>query len=491
MNTHKCRRAFFLLLAYTLALCTLAPLNAWAPIVVTYERTIAPGLVFKQELFPASSPQGPLAVHIFDIDTTSPDLEIIAALGGDTVWDKDPTLGREIVTKLVERRKSLAAVNASFFPFAGNPIGLHMEEGNIITEPMKNRSSFLKLKSGDYAIASYAFSGKIVCGDVTVPLSGINRKPDSIDENIAFTWQFGKKTLTLENRDWLILDAIGGSLPVGDVVTSTTVLLHQRDVEITADKIYLALGPTTLEKLRKGLQKGLPVTIKCVLTPLEPDAPPATEIVDAVTGAPRILTNKNVTIQLQQEQMSESFSTTRHPRTAIGIRANGSVLIITVDGRRPKFSKGATLDELSQMLIAHGAVQGLNLDGGGSSVAVAHGLVLNAPSDGSQRPVADALLIQGPTFPSAVVLPSFPSSTPKSVKVTQSLFMFAPPPPEPSRLLWGTDGVAGFIDQSGFFTGLKAGFTKVSLANGKETVSSTIQVIESKTPPDPAKPLRN
>ena len=488
---HKRRWAFFLLTASTLAVCILTPLNAWAPLVVIYERSIAPGLVFRQELFPASSPQGPLAVHIFDVDTTSPDLKIIAALGGDTVWDNDPTLGREIVTKLAERRQSLAAVNASFFPFAGNPIGLHMEDGNIITEPMKNRSSFLKLKSGDYAIAAYTFSGKIICGDVTVPLSGINRKPDSINENIAFTRQFGKKTLTLENRDWLILDAVGGSLTVGGVVTSTTVLLHQRDVDITSDKIYVAMGPTTLAKLRKGLQQGLPVTIKCVLTALEPEAPPATEIVDAVTGAPRILTNKAVTIQLQQEQMSESFSTTRHPRTAIGIRANGSVLIITVDGRRPAFSKGATLDELSQMLIAHGAVQGLNLDGGGSSVAVARGLVLNAPSDGSQRPVADALLIQGPSFPSAVALPSFPSATPKSVKVAQSVLLFAMPTPNTNHFLWGTDGVAGFIDQSGFFTGMKAGSTKVTLANGKETVSSTMQVIDSKTPADPANPLRN
>lgn len=85
-----------------------------------------------------------------------------------------------------------------------------------------------------------------------------------------------------------------------------------------------------------------------------------------------------------------------HPRTAVGIdRDTGRVLLLVVDGRQ-RFSRGATLVELARMMRRLGAEAALNLDGGGSSTLVAHNRkgqrkVLNSPSDGSQRSIADAL----------------------------------------------------------------------------------------------------
>ncbi len=64
----------------------------------------------------------------------------------------------------------------------------------------------------------------------------------------------------------------------------------------------------------------------------------------------------------------EPFSFVRHPRTAAGLTADGTVLLLQVDGRIPEYSNGATLIDLAQLLKRFGAVRAVNLDGGGSSV---------------------------------------------------------------------------------------------------------------------------
>ena len=64
----------------------------------------------------------------------------------------------------------------------------------------------------------------------------------------------------------------------------------------------------------------------------------------------------------------EPFSFVRHPRTAAGVTADGSVLLLEVDGRIPEYSNGASLIDLAELLKRFGAVRAVNLDGGGSSV---------------------------------------------------------------------------------------------------------------------------
>ncbi|MEZ5095710.1 MAG: phosphodiester glycosidase family protein [Nocardioides sp.] len=87
-----------------------------------------------------------------------------------------------------------------------------------------------------------------------------------------------------------------------------------------------------------------------------------------------------------------------HPRTAIGIdRDTGQLLLLVVDGRQ-EVSRGLTLVELADLLASLGVEDALNLDGGGSSTLVARDAdgvlrVLNAPSDGVPRKVADGLAV--------------------------------------------------------------------------------------------------
>ena len=74
--------------------------------------------------------------------------------------------------------------------------------------------------------------------------------------------------------------------------------------------------------------------------------------------------------------------------------ADGSLLLVTVDGRRAGWSAGVTLPEAARLMRSLGARDALNLDGGGSTAMTVRGRVVNRPSDaGGERPVSDALVV--------------------------------------------------------------------------------------------------
>lgn len=94
----------------------------------------------------------------------------------------------------------------------------------------------------------------------------------------------------------------------------------------------------------------------------------------------------------------DRFNTNRHPRTAAGRRADGTVILLVADGRNA-LAAGLTMAELQQIMAALGCRDAVNLDGGGSTTMVVRGAVVNHPSDNGQfdvdgeRPVANAIVI--------------------------------------------------------------------------------------------------
>ncbi len=99
----------------------------------------------------------------------------------------------------------------------------------------------------------------------------------------------------------------------------------------------------------------------------------------------------------------------RLPRTAFALDRDSNTLILLVaDGRQPNYSEGLSLEELRELLIALGADEAINLDGGGSSTLVmqlpdGRTRVLNSPIHtripGRERPVANHLGIYAPPLP--------------------------------------------------------------------------------------------
>ena len=85
------------------------------------------------------------------------------------------------------------------------------------------------------------------------------------------------------------------------------------------------------------------------------------------------------------------FDDSHPPRTAVAVTRQGRLLLMTVDGRQPGFSEGMSLQEVARFLVAHGAVDALNLDGGGSTtmaIADPRPRIINFPSD--HKPDGDA-----------------------------------------------------------------------------------------------------
>ena len=98
------------------------------------------------------------------------------------------------------------------------------------------------------------------------------------------------------------------------------------------------------------------------------------------------------------EGETSAFYTDKHPRTAVGITEDKDVLLVVADGRS-SVSAGLSLNDLADYMISLGAVTAMNLDGGGSSTMVVKDAdtnvmkVKNVPSDGSERPCGNSLLI--------------------------------------------------------------------------------------------------
>ncbi|MDI3319454.1 phosphodiester glycosidase family protein [Pinibacter soli] len=118
---------------------------------------------------------------------------------------------------------------------------------------------------------------------------------------------------------------------------------------------------------------------------------------DIMTSGPLLLLDgKNTPIP------EDDFSQKRHPRTAVGKLADGSIMLVVVDGRFEE-SAGMNLIELQQVMRWLGCVSALNLDGGGSSTMYIKGEpdngVVNYPSDNKkfdhdgEREVANTILI--------------------------------------------------------------------------------------------------
>lgn len=128
--------------------------------------------------------------------------------------------------------------------------------------------------------------------------------------------------------------------------------------------------------------------------------------VEAVGGAPVLLRNGH--IPFDYLKTASGFYVSNHdllqndifaaglkaPRTAVGIKADGSAVLFVCDGRGAGGSAGLTLDELARILKGLGCTDAMNLDGGGSSAICVNGTVINHPSDGTSRKVLSFITVQ-------------------------------------------------------------------------------------------------
>lgn len=114
-----------------------------------------------------------------------------------------------------------------------------------------------------------------------------------------------------------------------------------------------------------------------------------TGVTDVIGGAPQLLANSKIVTN----NNCGTYFCDRNPRAAIAYTNDGRILLVVVDGRSSG-SVGETPVAFAQTLKNLGAISALNLDGGGGATMWIKGKgVVNVPSDGSERPVTQAVLV--------------------------------------------------------------------------------------------------
>ena len=473
-------------LALYLFLLILSPLQAQTAV-----KLLGRGVVLKQYVQPFyNSPQ---IVNVLEIDLRNPAVRVDAEVGTGKVYRADPYQGREIVSETVQRLGALAGVNADFFPWTGDPLNLHIQGGELVSEPGSDRSVFGLTGDGVVLFGAPRWNGRMTPENgEPIPLNGLNRTIQA-NECLLVTPRWGEVypvpngAVLRSLRDVEGTPALGKEMHarIGEVVQASS------PVPVPADGALLVATGSVAERV-KGLPEGTMLTFRFGIEATEnmvalvpQKARQTTRLASrggferqssvdywaqatmAVGGGPWLVRNGEILIDAPQQGFQATFSDNRHPRTAVGVTAQGRLLLVTVDGRQP-MSGGMTLYELAQLMKQLGATDAINLDGGGSTtLAVRGGLVLNSPSEGKQRPVANAVVVYAPR-PTAAEVEMQLEPTSVTLRSGESVPFTVRPQGQSARfnpyhLVYGTTGGIGFVDQNGRFTAFKAGKGTVSV----------------------------
>ena len=115
----------------------------------------------------------------------------------------------------------------------------------------------------------------------------------------------------------------------------------------------------------------------------------------AVGGGPVLVQDGKVKVTNEEERKFYGKAINdKHPRTSIGYTKDDKLIILMIEGRNPGVAEGASLTQLAEIFTQLGAVEALNLDGGGSSCLLVNGKETIQPSDKKQRPVPAVLMIK-------------------------------------------------------------------------------------------------
>lgn len=344
-------------------------------------RILAPGVIHRH-LWDAT---GPWAIHVVEAD--------LKACGVDlrTVKANDSLTGRANTTKLAAQmrkrlsRPVLAAINGDFISPSDVPIGTQVTAGEIVKVLPTKPTFGLTLDERPF-IGVYPLTGELrTRSGRSRMMAGVNEKPDS--QTIALYNRFvGRSTPTDTGTVEIVVALLTRPAAVGEIVRGLVLGVDTAAAGISLPKHGVVLtGRSEMGAfLRTNVAVGDTITWKYRFS----DAPgPVTEMIG---GYPELL-------RRGQDVIREGADRLRHPRTGIGLKPDGTVLMVTVDGRRSGHSVGMSTPELIHLFQRLGATDVLNLDGGGATTMVINGVLANRPSDWrGQRPVANAVAIVGP-----------------------------------------------------------------------------------------------
>ncbi len=329
-------------------------------------RSVTPGVTYTR--WSQQDARGPIHIHLLTVDPHQPGVRLdYASLG--------PVRQTARVVDILAKDSAVAGVNGDFYDIGdtGAPLGLGRDR----------QRGLLHGRSDGWNSAFYLTrSGRPQIGTLTVTARILQHPELEITNlNSPFVRPGG---IGIYTHGW----GLTSGYRVTDGQRKHVRIVHIQDgrVQVNKKKLHpdraikglVLIGRGDGAKALRRLTVGSRATVR-----------------DRLQGRPRVaITGNKFLVDDGVVQVVDDRE--MQPRTAVGIDADtGEVLLVVVDGRQ-SFSRGYTMVEMARLMIDLGADEALNLDGGGSSTMVARHPngrigVVNSPSDGFQRSVANAL----------------------------------------------------------------------------------------------------
>ncbi|MFC3773630.1 phosphodiester glycosidase family protein [Paenibacillus sp. GCM10012303] len=485
------KRGTALLLGVSMVLSAIFPVQhsaaaentglSFGQVLDTRRMEIGPGAMYTwQEM---KLPQGLEKVHSIEFDPKNPALDLQPGKTDGKVY------GMTGVTKMADDadapgNRVIGAINGDFYDMStGVPLGLFMGDGEILTSPPgKWEWLAFGLKADGSTIYGHSpeLTRTLSIGGKTVPISHINRMRNNSEALMLYTSTFHTSTMTNDLGDEIVFDVLEGEAKSGHTMRLKVSEIHKDkgNTPLIAGQVVLSASGKYRAELA-GLKLGDEITASFELEDTWKD-------VKMAIGGVFMLVKDGVAQTHEDKAL--------YPRVGIGTKADGSIIMVEIDGRSPGFSEGVSYDDLAKIMKDMGAVNALCLDGGGSATLIAKlpgdtkRTILNKPSDGSERKTANGILLvnkapEGPAS-SLVVKPNLErvlvgSSIPFQAAAIDSNGHPAVYNGTPE---WSVSGSIGTIDQSGMFTaGGQAGTADINVTADGLTGSGQVEVVDELT----------
>ena len=368
------------MLKRTLIFCLLA--GVFAPSAGAAQQLLMPGVTYERKL--QFTRFGPQSMHILTAPKPAGGL-----YGLKPVLSNGAAVGRERVTSMQRRAEAsatVAGVNGDLFTWAdGIPSSGLIQDGVLRTTPHPKRSMLGVDTVGNLRVDRGAMIGTWQGSGPRRPIHLINRPPGP-NGTTLYTPSYGATTPTEGGVFEAVLSPFPAATPNAELVGFVSENRRGGTPIPPGGAVLVARG-SQAQRMAVEAATAEMVTVRLVLRPEWRDVP------EALGGGPELI-RQGKPIFRPNEDFGTYHLNRRHPRTAVGQKADGRIVMLVVDGRRPGYSAGMTNFELAQTMMRLGVVTASALDAGGSSTMAFDGQLLSRPSDsGGERLVSEALLV--------------------------------------------------------------------------------------------------
>lgn len=303
----------------------------------------------------------PQVVYMLELDLKNPDLRVFPALAKDRIF------GFEYLSETGKRYNAAAVVNAGFNYEYGQPSGLVIQNGKILSGRI-GYGRILLIKNGEAWFHDSEFKIWIDVDGGKFPVDRVNPYPE-VPGILVFTPEYGPTNRIDKSHSFCIVEN-------NRVVSSG---IAESETQIPKDGFLIADLRTEKSPLT-GFQAGQEVTLF-----FDKEAEQGYQC----SGA---LVKDGVNVAKNEDPWAGNLGIPT-PRTAVGLKDKNTLVFLVVDGRQPGYSIGVTGRELADILISVGVTEAAVLDGGASSEMIYRGEIVNRPSTGKERLLASCFVV--------------------------------------------------------------------------------------------------